>query len=230
MEYPVGSQPNAIVASDFNDDGHLDLAVADPGLSSVLVLLGKGDGTFQSPTDYAIGAGPFSIAVGDFNGDGVDDLVTANSGGALLSNSVSVLLGKRDGTFAQRVDYPTDDGPVSVAVGDFNGDGFDDLAVAALQGKTMQRSPREGRWHIPSSSGLPAPDVSDNGVAAASQAVAVGDFNGDGALDVAVSDPLLDEISVFMGEGDGTFSARIRPGSSQRTPSPGGCGLHVERT
>ncbi len=69
---------------------------------------------------------PDGVAVGDFNGDGILDLVTAN----YLDNTVSVLLGKGDGTFAPQVTYAVGSIPRNVAVGDFNGDGKLDLAVA----------------------------------------------------------------------------------------------------
>src|ERR1700691_4705052 len=69
--------------------------------------------------DFATGVGPVAVAVGDFNGDGVTDVVTANS----TANTVSVLLGHGDGTFAPHSDYAVEGGPTSIVVGDFNGDG-----------------------------------------------------------------------------------------------------------
>src|SRR4029077_1762672 len=69
-----------------------------------------------------------SVAVGDFNGDGKLDLVVVNN----LSASVSVLLGKGDGTFQAAVNYGVGLGIISVAVGDFNGDGKLDLVVGGV--------------------------------------------------------------------------------------------------
>jgi hypothetical protein len=118
---------------DFNGDGKPDLAVTDGPGNSVGVLLGNGDGTFQSPKNYAVGAFPGSVAVGDFNGDGKPDLAVANSGtnvGPRLPGSVSVLLGNGDGAFQAAQNFPTGLTPISVAVGDFNGDGTPDLATA----------------------------------------------------------------------------------------------------
>ena len=74
----VGSHPDAIVAGDFNGDGHLDLAVANCGDNTVSVLLGNGDGTFQPQVTYAVGSDPDAIVAGDFNGDGRLDLAVAN--------------------------------------------------------------------------------------------------------------------------------------------------------
>src|SRR5262249_42510360 len=78
------------------------------------------------PAHYVAGDTPFSVAVGDFNGDGQPDLVTANQN----DNTVSVLLGKGDGTFQRPAHFAAGDLPVSVAVGGFNGDGQPHLAVA----------------------------------------------------------------------------------------------------
>jgi hypothetical protein len=76
-------------------------------------------------SNLAAGAQPTSMATGDFNGDGKLDLVVANLG----ANTVSVFLGKPDGTFGPKVDYPTGLQPFAVATGDFNGDGNLDIVV-----------------------------------------------------------------------------------------------------
>jgi len=91
--YPVGLSPQAVVTSDFNGDGRLDLAVANQASNTVSILLGNANGTFQPAQNFATGAGPHSLAVGDFNRDGKLDLVTANS------YDLSVLLGSGNGTF-----------------------------------------------------------------------------------------------------------------------------------
>src|SRR6516164_1156948 len=80
---------------------------------------------FLAPLAFDAGGGAFSVAVGDFNGDAIPDLAVANYGG-----TVSVILGKGDGTFLPAKNYPAGIYPASVAVGDFNGDGNQDLAVA----------------------------------------------------------------------------------------------------
>jgi hypothetical protein len=136
------SLPEAIAVGDFNDDGHLDLAVANEGGDTVSILLGNGDGTFQPQIDVPVGSEPTSIVAGDFNGDGRTDLAVTNFG----SGTVSVLLGDGDGTFQPQVTYavggtlapglglldsdPAFIGPYSIVAGDFNGDGHLDLAVA----------------------------------------------------------------------------------------------------
>lgn len=86
----VGLQPEAIVAGDFNNDGKLDLAVANFGDNTVTLLLGNGDGTFTpaSGSPFAVGKGPSGIAAADFNRDGKLDLAVANS----TDGTVSILL------------------------------------------------------------------------------------------------------------------------------------------
>src|SRR5262252_5925154 len=104
------------------------LAVANAHSGAVSVLLGNGDRTFQPAVNFAIGVGigaPFSVAVGDFNGDGIQDLAVANE----TRRSVSVLLGRGNGTFQAEAIFGARSVPYAVAVGDFNGDGMPDLAV-----------------------------------------------------------------------------------------------------
>jgi hypothetical protein len=131
VTYNVGTAPRSLAAGDFNGDGVLDLAATNYGDNTVAILLGKSDhsGTFllQAPM-LATGANPAGIAVGDFNGDGFTDLVVTNFG----ANTFSILPGKGDGTFQPQVAFTGNLGnsPYPVAVGDFNGDGMSDLAIA----------------------------------------------------------------------------------------------------
>jgi hypothetical protein len=128
----AGFQPVSVAAADFNGDGKLDLVVTclnggAPGLGTVTVLLGNGDGTFTAAATSPVpGSNPASVAVADFNGDGKPDLIIANAG----SNTLSVLLGNGDGTFAAALTPAAGIDPLFVAVGDFNGDGVPDLAAA----------------------------------------------------------------------------------------------------
>src|SRR5262249_48663308 len=90
-----GNFPESVALGDFNQDGQIDLAVANFNGNTVSIFLGTGNGSFGAKTDFATGTGPFAVALGDFNGDGRLDLVTANA----LSNNVSILLGAGNGSF-----------------------------------------------------------------------------------------------------------------------------------
>ena len=119
-----------MAVGDLNGDGKEDLAVACRDSDNVAVLLGNGDGTFTgvAGSPFAAGDAPVSVAMGDLNGDGAPDLAVANN----FSNNVSILLGNGQGSFVEAADSPFAVGssPASLAMGDFDGDGIPDLAVA----------------------------------------------------------------------------------------------------
>ena len=143
QDFPTAVRPISVSVGDLNGDGKLDLAVANVASNSVSVLLnttapGATTPSFLPKQDFATGFIPTSITVGNLNGDGKLDLVTANSN----SDNVSVLLndtspGASTPSFATKQDFDTSNRPVSVAVGDLNGDGKLDLAVANVDSDTV---------------------------------------------------------------------------------------------
>jgi hypothetical protein len=206
--FPVGVLPRAVTVGDFNNDGKPDLAVVNQGpsststsQSSVSVLLGNGNGSFQpAVTTNVQNSGPgtgnaVSAAVGDFNGDHLLDVALNTDGPA--GPAVEVLLGKGDGSFQPNHEIlSVGQAPLSVAVGDFDRNGALDLVTANSQG-TLSVLLGNGGGAF-----RPRIDLADG---EAPRAVAVGDFNGDGLLDVATAQQLSNTVSVLPGRGDGTF-------------------------
>ncbi len=205
----VGRAPIYITSADFNNDGILDLAVANTNLStgSVSILLGNGDGTFQAPRFLVAGNYPRSIAVADFNRDGKLDMAVANESPS-EGGSISIFLGNGDGTFQAPAYLESGVYPASVVAADFDGDGFVDLAVANSQ--QFQTTPpfANGSVSVLRGNGdgsFLAPVFYRAGVVPIFLTVA--DFNGDGKPDVAAADFDGTAVAVLLNNGDGTLAA-----------------------
>jgi len=167
-------------------------------LGSVLLLLPlQLKAQFRAHADYPTGQVPFGVAAGDFNGDSKLDLAVTNR----VDNTVSVLQGNGDGTFQPRVDYATGARPTSVVVADFNADGKLDLAITNGSGNSVSVLLGNG-------DGTLRPHV-DYATDTNPQFLVAADFNGDGHLDLATANYGPDyspgTVSVFLGNGDGTF-------------------------
>src|SRR5205807_1177255 len=176
--------PSSVAVGDFNGDGVKDLAVTNYGDNTVSVLLGNPGGTsFQPALTVGTGSNPQSVVVGDFNGDGILDLAVANYDTGMPAGPppvwpsptpyiVSVLLGNSDGTFQLARNFSVGTQPFSVAVGDFNGDGKQDLAVANIADNTVSVLLGNGDGTFVAAQGSPL--YAGGGPAF----VAVRDFNG----------------------------------------------------
>src|SRR5882724_7969017 len=129
QDFATGASPRSVTVGDLNEDGKLDLAVANVNSNTVSVLLnttapGAATTSFATKQDFVTGTAPVSVTVGDLNGDGKLDLTVAN----FNSNTVSVLLNTTDPgaatpSFAVKQDVTTSEGPIYVSAGDLNGDG-----------------------------------------------------------------------------------------------------------
>lgn len=184
--YWVGDRPWHIAAADINGDGFVDLVISDAGNrkldeNTLFIMLNNGDGTFRSGSAYQVGIEAIDVAVSDLNHDGAADLITVTAS----NEAIAVLLGNGDGTFAAPILYSTailGAGPNRVAVADFNGDGNADIAVVLEQGDP-------GIFYGQGDGTFSGPEpiiINGSGASGAYGAVA-GDFNHDGAADLAIS-------------------------------------------
>ncbi len=209
--FRAGDGSRSVAVGDFNGDGKQDLAIANnEGPDGVSILLGNGDGTFSDPTNFSAGFTPTSIAMGDFNGDGKQDLAVANYNSN--PGTVSILLGNGDGTFSGPTNLSAGDSPTWVAVGDFNGDGKQDLAVAISSSGTVSILLGDGNGNFGAATNFSAGGDPES--------VAVGDFNGDGKQDLAITiylDP--GTVSILLGDGAGNFSGPVNFGVGRNPDS-----------
>ncbi len=209
--FPVGNGPLFVTAGDFDADGFLDLAVANTGHNpssapvgtTVSILNGDGAGGFPTITPVTVGQGPVSIALGHFNAGPELDFAVAN----FVDNTVSVFLGVGDAiNFNQATGSPITVGthPISIATEDFNGDSIDDLAVASQAGKSISILLGVG-----DAGGTFSP-VKKLAIGKTLSELVVGDFNGDSAPDIAFSSFPGHALGVILGNGDGTFTSKIK--------------------
>jgi type II secretory pathway component GspD/PulD (secretin) len=200
-DFTVGHSPSGVVVGDFNGDGKLDLAVTNEGDNTVSILLGNGDGTFQTQKTFATGLGPDAIVAADFNGDGKLDLAVAN----LTDNTVSIFLGNGDGTFAAGTTITGMNTPVAMITGDFRNAGKTDLAV-------LDQADGLVSVLLGNGDGTFANKINTS-VGRGPTALVTGDFNGDGHPDLAVTNGGANTVSVLLGNADGTFSKQITFGT-----------------
>jgi predicted Zn-dependent protease with MMP-like domain len=198
-----GSNPSAIKVGDFNNDTQLDIVVTNYNSSNICILLGNGGGLFIPFKTYSTGpdSNPQDVTTGDLNNDGRLDIIVVNDG----TDNVGVFLGYGDGTFINQMTYSTGLGsnPSCVEVGDFNGDNRLDIVVANAGTDTVLVLLGYGNGMF----GIPIINPMHHG--SQPQSIAIGDFNNDNRLDIAVALLQNGVVSVLLGYGNGTFQMAI---------------------
>ncbi|CAF5054159.1 unnamed protein product [Rotaria sp. Silwood1] len=198
--YIVGVGPQSVAVGDFNSDNRMDIVVSNNIENTVNVLLGHGNGSFDDRRTYRAGYELQSVVIGDFNNDTRLDMVVANS----YSNTVSVLLRYDRGALANETTFSSGDGSrlQSVVVFDLNNDSFLDIVVA-----------NDGTNNIGVLLGNGNGTFRDQlkfstGVHSHPHSIALGDFNVDDQMDIAVANRVTKNIILFLGDGNGMFESQ----------------------
>ncbi len=195
----ANSQSSPNDASDFNNDGEIDIVFGDSNGNLISVLLGDGTGNFFDKTFHTAGNSIRGVGVLDLNGDGWDDIVTAN----LSTNNLSIFMNNGDGTFPA-IGTPKEagvSGEVSVAIADANNDGLLDVFV------DNYNSPYQMIVLLSDGTGGL---VAQTPVAMGAHPwlhIAVGDYNGDGNVDAATEFVFTNRVAIFPGNGSGGLGA-----------------------
>ncbi len=196
--------PVQVDCADFTGNSKDDVCVANQN-DSISVLLSKGDGLFQTPVNsYPVAGEPLSLATGQFTGSGHLDIVAGTTGAGSAAGDVSILLGNGDGTFQSAINIPALQSNSAIAVGNFVTGGPLDIISASNSASHVNNvclTITDGTGHLASQTFFSTPLGSVS-------SVAVGDF-GNGQEDFAVSEQAAGSVSVYLGNGDGTFQRPV---------------------
>jgi hypothetical protein len=223
---PVNSPSvfTSIAVGDFNGDGRPDavLVASTNGFGDVTPYINTGGGGFRAEGAISTDAGSDNAewpVVADVNGDGRADILVLDVGPTLADAAaptygpaVTALLGDGDGSFQQPINTPIGFEPDDMVAGDFNGDGRTDIALTDTSGNVHILLGTGAGGFTPLDSFAGGAETGDPGLGS----MAVGDLNGDGTLDLAVGNWTNGTVSIFLGAGDGTFTA----GPTLATTSP----------
>jgi hypothetical protein len=193
--------PAQSAIADLNGDGFADVATANASFSTSTmgVLLGNGDGTFQSPVTYPTGLFTSGILIADFNQDGIPDIAAMSQGDG-TDGPIHMFLGNGDGTFQDPIVNNLGIFPVAIVAGDFDRDGVLDIASVDYFAAKAYISLGNG-------DGTFKPVVG-YAVGSGPYSIAAADFNNDNLTDLCVVNDDVSSVSVLLGNGDGTFQTQ----------------------
>jgi parallel beta-helix repeat protein len=193
----TGDGANSILAADFNRDGNLDLAVVCLNAARLAIMLGRGNGGFDTLPSCALGPVPQSLCVGDFDADSILDLALALGG----ANQVAVLIGNGDGTFAAPVSYAASTNPFGVVCADLDLDGALDLATSSYGSDRIAVLLGNGDGTF----GVAAHFTTGS----TPLGLVCADLDNNGFPDLVTADQGASTVSVLRGNGDGTFAGAV---------------------
>ena len=197
--YSTGNDAVRMIAFDWNGDGHRDFVVSNRNEDRVYLFQNPGDGTLTPLEPITVGDSPHGLAWGDFDGDSNNDFAVGIFGtNGTTGRGVSVLLGDGTGSFVHSLKFQGQIRAHDVAVGDFDGNGLDDIAATDYDSDQL-------RVLLATGGGDFAPPVSIVIDDADQSFVEQADFNQDGNLDLVVIGNYDDNLSLLEGNGDGTF-------------------------
>ena len=197
VTYAVEAQPEAVQVTDFNGDGHADVAVSSALTGTILVFTGDGHGNLRLTSTPFAGGGAAGFAVGDIDGDGLPDMAVALS----TENGLAVLLNQGSGLFTTLLPVAVPGGPIDVAVGDVNNDGLLDVAVANNYTKNVS---------VYLGDGTGALSLHGKSSSVIGSGIGLVDINHDGNLDLITSIGAI----LALGDGQGNFSFIAQVGRS----------------
>ena len=212
----IGNSINAVVG-DFNRDGSLDLATSSTtSIGTVDVLRGHGDGSFDAAVSYYAYTAPVYLASGDLNHDGYDDFVVANS---YAATSMSVIINNVDGSYAPPVTYSIAQTGYEIEMADFDNDGNQDYAVRGGSSYMVGHGKGDGTFYPAETFATPSGRF---------EAGTHGDFNGDGAIDLAY--PSTAGVTVVMNANDNVANLAGAVGFAISAPATTTSGSSVPLT
>lgn len=199
--YPAGSSPRPIVATDLDGDSDLDLAIGNWSDGNVSIRLNDGSGVFSAAGNYPVGVNPISLDAANLDGDGDQDLVVVNWG----SNNISILYNNGDATFDPGATIGAGTNSSCVTTADLNGDDSLDLAVTNYGDNNLQVMFYIGGGAY----AAPAPHTVGSGP----WSVKAADLDGDGDSELITANGTTSNISVLKNNGDGTFQSAMHYGA-----------------